>query len=279
MTNLFSVDVEEHFQVSAFDRVIARTDWSAHPSRVETNTGRLLDLLAAHRATATFFTLGWVAERCPGLIRRIASEGHELASHTWWHRRVDQCTSTEFRDEVRRSKAILEDRSGVPVLGFRAPSFSIVPGTEWAFDVLLEEGYRYDSSLFPVRRPGYGYPAAPPVPHRITRPAGWLLELPMATWPFLGLRFPAAGGGYLRHFPLGVIRRAFRSFGRAGQPGMFYIHPWEIDPDQPRVPVGWLTRLRHYRGLEHAMDRLKAMLTEFRFTSVADWLKAHPEWA
>ncbi|HLG05719.1 MAG TPA: XrtA system polysaccharide deacetylase [Gemmatimonadales bacterium] len=279
MSHLFSVDVEEHFQVSAFDRFIAPADWGAHPSRVEANTGRLLDLLAAHRATATFFTLGWVAERCPGLIRRIASEGHELASHTWWHRRVNRSTSGEFRDEVRRSKAILEHQSGLPVLGFRAPSFSIVPGTEWAFDVLLEEGYRYDSSLFPIRRPDYGYPGAPPVPHWISRPGGSLLELPMATLPLLGLRIPAAGGGYLRQFPLSVIRRTFRSFARAGQPGMFYIHPWEVDPDQPRLPVGWLTRLRHYRGLEHTLDRLKAILTEFTFTSVAHWLGTHPEWA
>lgn len=279
MTHLFSVDVEEHFQVSAFDRVLSRSDWDAQPSRVEPNTDRLLQLLADHRVTATFFTLGWVAERQPALIRRIVEQGHELASHTWWHYKVARQTPAEFREEVRRSKRILEDLSGTPVRGFRAPSFSIVPGTEWAFDVLIEEGYVYDSSLFPVRRPDYGYPAAPFVPHRITRSGGSLVELPMATLNCLGLRLPAAGGGYLRQLPLGLIRRAFRQLERIGRPGMFYVHPWEIDPDQPRLPVNWVTRRRHYRGLERTMDRLELLLREFRFSSVADWLAANPKWA
>ena len=154
-----------------------------------------------------------------------------------------------------------------------------MPGTEWAFDVLLEEGYTYDSSLFPIRRADYGYPAAPAIPHRLVRPCGRLLELPMATAGVLGLRLPAAGGGYLRLLPLGLTRRAFRRFERAGQPGMFYTHPWEVDPEQPRLPVGWLARVRHYGGLDRTKDRLKAILTEFRFTSVAAWLAVHPEWA
>ena len=278
VTHLFSVDVEEHFQVSAFDRVLSRADWDSQPSRVEANTLRLLELLELSGTRATFFTLGWVAERRAELIRRIARLGHELASHTWWHRKVSAGTAAEFREEVRRSKRILEDLSGTPVRGFRAPSFSIVPGTEWAFDVLIEEGYTFDSSLFPIRWPGYGYPGAPVLPHTITRPAGSLLELPMATMSLFGFRMPAAGGGYLRQFPLGLIRRAFRDLERAGQPGMFYIHPWEIDPDQPRLSVGWVTRRRHYGGLHRTMDRLKVLLAEFRFTSVADWMAANPEW-
>jgi polysaccharide deacetylase family protein (PEP-CTERM system associated) len=266
------VDVEEHFQVSAFDGVLSREQWEAQPSRVEPNTDRLLELLDRHGAHGTFFTLGWVAERHPALIRRIISAGHEIGSHGWWHYKVGTLTPEDFRAEVRNSRALLEDLSGSPVRGFRAPSFSIVPGLEWAFDVLLEEGYTYDSSLFPIRRPDYGYPSSPSAPHRLTRPAGSLLELPMATARFLGQRIPAAGGGYLRQLPLGVIRRAFRQSEERGEPGMFYIHPWEVDPEQPRLPVGWLTRIRHYRGLEHTMARLERLLGLFRFTSVSRWL-------
>jgi polysaccharide deacetylase family protein (PEP-CTERM system associated) len=270
--HLFSIDVEEHFQVSAFDRILSRDDWERQPSRVEPNIDVLLDLLARHGAQATFFTLGWVAERHPGLIRRIAAAGHEIASHGWWHRRVTTLPPAEFREEVRRSKSLLESLTGRAVLGFRAPSFSIVPGCEWAFDVLLEEGYRYDSSLFPIRRPDYGYPSALPVPHEIRRAAGSLLEIPLATFDLLGLRIPAAGGGYLRQLPLGLIQRTFRALGVRATPGMFYIHPWEVDPGQPRLPVGLLTRMRHYGGLERTLPRLERLLDEFRFTSVERWL-------
>jgi polysaccharide deacetylase family protein (PEP-CTERM system associated) len=276
--HFFSIDVEEHFQVNAFERLLSREEWDSQPSRVEANTDRLLDLLARHGATATCFTLGWVAERYPELIRRIAAGGHELASHTWWHRKVATSSPAEFREEVRRSRSVLEDLSGTPVVGFRAPSFSILPGTEWAFDVLLEEGYRYDSSLFPVRRPGYGYPAAPSHPYVITRAAGRLLEIPMTTLPILGIRFPAAGGAYLRHFSRGLIERAFEGCERKGSPGMFYVHPWEIDPDQPRLPVGFLTRLRHYRNLDRTLPALESILARFRFQSVRDWLAQNPEW-
>jgi polysaccharide deacetylase family protein (PEP-CTERM system associated) len=270
--HLFSIDVEEHFQVSAFDGVLSRADWEAQPSRVERNTDLLIELLGRHGASATFFTLGWVAERHPDLIRRIAAAGHEVASHGWWHRKLTTLTAEEFREEVRDSKRILEDLTGRPVLGFRAPSFSIVPGGEWAFDVLLEEGYRYDSSLFPIRRPDYGYPAAPSYPHDIVRRAGTLLEIPLATRLMFGLRLPAAGGGYLRQTPLAWTRGAFRGLGEAGTPGMFYIHPWEVDPGQPRMSVGPLTRLRHYGGLRRVLPKLDRLLREFRFISVERWL-------
>lgn len=268
MTHLFSVDVEEHFQVSAFDRVLPRAAWPDQPSRVVANTERLLDLLAKYGATATFFTLGWVADRNPGLVQRIVAEGHEIGSHTWWHPRVNTLTPAEFRTEVRDSKRLLEDAGGVAVTGFRAPSFSITPGYEWAFDILLEEGYRYDSSLFPIYRPGYGYPGAPDHPHDLARPAGMLREYPLATLGWGRWRFPAAGGGYLRQFPLLVIQTAFRRLQARGVPGMFYIHPWEVDPDQPRLPVGWLTTMRHYRGLAGTLTKLERLLAEFRFVSV-----------
>ncbi|MGH7703638.1 MAG: XrtA system polysaccharide deacetylase [Gemmatimonadales bacterium] len=267
--HIFSVDVEEHFQVSAFEPWIQRSEWDAQPSRVERNVGILLDLLAEHGTLATFFTLGWVARKYPDLVRRIAEAGHEVASHSWWHRRVTQLTPERFREEVSTSKAVLEDVTGQPVVGFRAPSFSIVAGTEWAFDVLLEEGYRYDSSLFPVRRPGYGYSSAPGVPHMIHRAAGALLEIPMTTFLWCGLRLPAAGGGYFRQLPYWWTRRAFVEHTERGLTGMFYIHPWEVDPDQPRVVVPPLTRVRHYRGLDRTLPRLRRLLEEFRFTSVA----------
>jgi polysaccharide deacetylase family protein (PEP-CTERM system associated) len=275
MVHIFSVDVEEHFQVSAFDRVLARDDWDTQPSRVEQNTDRLLDLLARYGARGTFFTLGWVAERQPALVRRIVAAGHEIGSHGWWHWKVSGLSADRFREEVRRSRELLEQVSGTPVRGFRAPSFSIVPGTEWAFDVLLEEGYTYDSSLFPIRRPDYGYPRASRIPNRIVRKGGSLLEFPLATLSVAGLRIPVAGGGYLRQFPLSLIKAGLRQLGSSGQPGMFYIHPWELDPDQPRLPVGWLTSRRHYGGLGHTLERLETLLSDFRFTSVSEWLTGH----
>lgn len=267
--HIFTVDVEEYFQVSAFDAAVSRADWPALPSRIEYNVDLLLDLLARHGATGTFFTLGWIADKHPGVIQKIAEAGHEIASHGWWHRRVTTLTPEEFRSEVRSSKAVLEDVCGECVRGFRAPNFSIVPGKEWAFDVLLEEGYSYDSSLFPVRRPGYGYPNAIPLPHFIQRASGSLLELPMATLAWGGLRLPAAGGGYFRHFPYALTRRAFQQHTARGIAGTFYIHTWEVDQDQPRLPVSWLTRMRHYHGLSLTHSRLERLLSEFRFTSVA----------
>jgi polysaccharide deacetylase family protein (PEP-CTERM system associated) len=275
MEHLFTVDVEEYFQVSAFDDAVARAEWPVLPSRIRHNVDCLLDLLARHNTSGTFFVLGWIAENHPDVVQAIASAGHEIASHGWWHRRVTALTPDEFRSEVRTSKQALEDVIGESVIGFRAPNFSIVPGKEWAFDVLLEEGYRYDSSLFPVRRPGYGYPHAAPQPHSIRRSAGELLEFPLATATWKGLRVPAAGGGYFRQLPYALTRAAFRQHSNRGVSGTFYIHTWEFDADQPRVPVPWLTRLRHYRGLSRTLSRLGQLLSEFRFTSVARRLSAN----
>jgi polysaccharide deacetylase family protein (PEP-CTERM system associated) len=267
--HIFTVDVEEYFQVGAFERVVSPQEWGAYPSRIERTMDALLNLLALRGATGTFFTLGWIAERYPRLVRRIHDAGHEVASHGYWHRRVDTLSPREFRDDVRASKAVLENACGTAVVGFRAPNFSIKPGGEWAFDILLEEGYRYDSSLFPIRRPGYGYPDAPPLPHFIHRPGGSLCELPLATTTWRGMRIPAAGGAYLRHFPYAIIRRAFAEHTENGIPATFYIHPWELDPDQPRLTVPWHTKIRHYAGLARTVPRLDRLLSEFRFTSVA----------
>lgn len=274
VTHIFSVDLEEYFQVNAFETSVPRDEWSGLPSRVEASTDVLLELLSRHDTLATFFTLGWIADRHPSLVRRIADQGHEIASHGWWHRRVTRCTTAEFRSEVVDSRAILEDVTGRQVYGHRAPSFSIVPGTEWAFDVLIEAGYTYDSSIFPVHRGDYGYPGASPVAERIERPAGAILELPLTTTKLAGLRIPAAGGGYFRQLPYALTHRAFSEHSRRDHRGMFYIHPWEVDPDQPRLAVPWLARLRHYRGLRKTLPRLERLLSEFRFTSVE---RAYPE--
>lgn len=275
--HIFTVDVEEYFQVGVFDDVIPRERWDSMPSRVAASVDLLLELLDRHRALGTFFTLGWIAERHPGVVRRIVEAGHEIASHGWWHRKVMTLSSDEFRRDVRDSKAILEDVSGEPVMGYRAPNFSITPGTEWAFDVLVEEGYRYDSSIFPIRRPGYGYPDAPPVPYLIKRPSGTLCELPLATTRVGTVRMPAAGGAYLRLLPYWLTRRAFREYDASGIPGTFYIHPWELDPEQPRLEASLPRQIRHYTALSRTLPRLERLLGEFRFTSVARHLGVQPE--
>ena len=274
ITHFFSVDVEEHFHAHVFESIMPQRSWVDQPSRVSAATDQLLQLLDRHRVQGTFFVLGWVARRAPELVRRIAAGGHELASHSWSHPKISSLSPAQFREELRSSKAILEDISGSRVTGFRAPSFSIRPGMEWAFDTLLEQGYEYDSSLFPIRRPGYGYPSAPIIPHQITRGDRTLREFPLATTSFFGARIPAAGGAYLRHFPMWVIRRAFAGAEAAGSPAMLYVHPWEVDLGQPRLAVSRLSQIRHYGGLERTLPRLDRMLQEFRFGSVAQWLRS-----
>jgi polysaccharide deacetylase family protein (PEP-CTERM system associated) len=276
-SHFFTVDVEEYFQVKALESAVSRKDWISRPSRLAGSIDALLEMLETHNARGTFFVLGWIAQHRPEVVLAIARAGHEIASHGFWHERVTAHDRKTFHDDVRTSKRALEDLIGAEVLGYRAPSFSIIPGWEWAFDALLEEGYRYDSSLFPIHRRGYGYPGSPRVPHVIQRPAGRLGEFPLATTNFLRYPVPAAGGGYLRQFPLAIIRRAFREGSERGEPATFYIHPWEIDPDQPRLPVSVLNRLRHYRGLGGAKERIDLILEEFSFTTIASYLPALDE--
>jgi polysaccharide deacetylase family protein (PEP-CTERM system associated) len=271
-THFFTVDVEEYFQVKALESVVTRDQWLTRPSRVARSVDALLALLDRHGARGTFFVLGWVARHQPDVVRSIVDAGHQIASHGFSHERVTTLTPDAFREDVRSSKQVLEDVCGSEVLGYRAPSFSIIPGYEWAFDVLIEENYSYDSSLFPIHRRGYGYPSASRLPHLIRRQSGELAEFPLATTRFLNVSFPAAGGGYLRQFPLGVIRRAFREASQRGEPATFYIHPWEIDPDQPRLPVSRLNRIRHYRGLGSALGRIESLLAEFSFDTIESHL-------
>lgn len=265
-----SVDVEDYYQVAAFEDVVSRDDWPGFTPRVDRNTRRLLDLLGASSARATFFTLGCVAESSPGLIREIHARGHELAVHSWDHRSVKDQTPELFRADARRAKAVIEDLLGEEVIGFRAPTYSIVRETLWAADILLEEGYRYDSSVFPIRHDRYGIPDAPRFPWCLRRRNGAsLVEFPISTVRVLGTNFPFVGGGYLRLLPWAYIRWGMRRVTRTeGQPVVVYVHPWEIDPAQPRLPCGALTRLRHYRNLDKTEDRLTALCNEFRFASL-----------
>lgn len=261
----FTVDVEEYFQVSAFERIVRRAVWHEQTTRLRPSMTRLLDVLEENSVRGTFFVLGWIGRRYPSVVVDIASRGHEVASHGWGHRRVTDLTIEEFARSVRESKHCLEDIVGKPVVGYRAPSFSIVPGTEWALDVLIESGYLYDSSLFPISRSGYGYPGGGTKPYWLTRAGGRLAEFPPATWRFGAWNVPAAGGGYFRIFPYGLTRRSFIESSQAGYPGTFYIHPWEIDPAQPRLRVPLATRFRHYTGLHRTVPRLQKLLSEFRF--------------
>lgn len=268
----FTIDVEEHFQVTALERAVPRADWAGQPSRVAGSTRALLELMARHGARGTFFILGWVAERQPGLVRELAAGGHEIASHGWDHARVPTQTPEQFRQSIRRTRALLEDLTGQQVFGFRAPSFSIIPGTEWALDILIEEGHRYDSSLFPIRRRGYGYPSTPRDTHWIERPAGRLAEVPPATVRVGRTNLPAGGGGYFRLLPYALTQAAFTQAERRNVPATFYIHPWELDVDQPRVKVSPLTRVRHYGGLRRTAPRLERLLGTFRFQPIAETL-------
>lgn len=271
-SHFFTVDVEEYFQVKALESVVRREDWLSRPSRVAQSIDALLESLDRHGSRGTFFVLGWLAEHRPEVVLAVAAAGHEIASHGFWHERVTALDATAFREDVRSSKHAIEDLTGAAVLGYRAPNFSIIPGWEWAFDVLIEEGYLYDSSLFPFRRRGYGYPGAQRAPHIIQRSSGRIAEFPLATTNIFGYTVPAAGGGYLRHLPLAIVQRAFREASRRGEPATFYIHPWEIDCDQPRLPVSVLNRVRHYRGLGVTLARIERLLEEFSFGTIASYL-------
>lgn len=260
--NAMSVDVEDWFQVQAFASTIRREDWDGLARRVEGNTARVLDAFAAAGVRGTFFTLGWVAERHPILIRRIVAEGHELASHGYGHEKVDRIGQAAFRADIRRARAVLEDTGGVAVQGYRAPTFSIGPHTPWAHAVLAEEGHRYSSSVFPVHHDLYGSPDAPRTPHRPHRDG--VVELPMTTLRSAGRNLPLSGGGWFRLMPYAAFRFGLRRVNaREGRAGIFYFHPWEIDPGQPRVPAGRVSRFRHYTGLSRMAARLERLLGDF----------------
>ena len=274
--NAFSIDVEDYFQVAALAPAIARDSWSRRESRVERNTQVLLDLLAERGIRGTFFVLGWIAERHPALVKRIAAAGHEVASHGFSHQLIYSQSPAEFREETARSKRLLEDLVGAAVIGYRAASFSITRRSLWALDTLIDLGFRYDSSIFPIRHDRYGIPGASPEPGHIAAPSGRLLaEFPMSAATFLGLKVPVSGGGYFRLLPYLVTLRGLTQINRLhGRPFTFYLHPWEVDPGQPRVRVGWLSRFRHYTNLDRCEPRLRRLLGEFRFGTMREVLEA-----
>jgi polysaccharide deacetylase family protein (PEP-CTERM system associated) len=260
-----TVDVEDYFQVQAFANVFPRSTWTDIPRRVEANVDRTLQLFADAQVSATFFTLGWIAERHGAMVRRIVAAGHELASHGYFHQRADAQDRTAFTEDVSRAKAILEDAGGVAVRGYRAPTFSIGPRNPWAFDALAEAGYSYSSSVFPIRHDLYGMPDAPRAPYRPGSSA--LVEIPMTTVRVAGRNLPCAGGGYFRLCPYALFRLGLRRVHRADRlSGVFYFHPWEIDPGQPRVPrAPLLSRFRHGVNIARMEGRLARLLRDFQW--------------
>ncbi|HEY4275935.1 MAG TPA: XrtA system polysaccharide deacetylase [Rhizomicrobium sp.] len=266
IVNGLSVDVEDYYQVQSLEKAYTRAGWDSYPSRVERNTNELLDIFATSGVKATFFTLGWIAERHPAMVRAIVAGGHELASHGYGHYRVDSQNAEEFRADIRRTKAILEDIGGVEVRGYRAATFSVGPHTPWAWPVLEEEGFRYSSSVYPVVRDNYANPDAPRVPYH---PDGVksLIEIPIATVRFGSKNYPAGGGGYFRLLPYALSKAALKRINRRDrQSAVFYIHPWEIDPGQPRAKgVSAKSLFRHYTNLAKTGDRLRQLTRDFRW--------------
>ncbi|MDX5388116.1 MAG: DUF3473 domain-containing protein, partial [Marinobacter sp.] len=266
--------VEDYFQVAALAEAVKYDDWSSMEYRVEANTDRILRLFETAGVKATFFTLGWVAERSPNLVKRIADAGHEVASHGYSHQLIYNQTPDVFQEETIRSKAILEDILGEPVTGYRAASYSITNQSRWALDILAEQGFTWDSSIFPVHHDRYGMPGTPRWPHRLMTDKGYeLAEFPLSTLKLPGYTLPIAGGGYFRLFPYWFSKFGLGSINRQGKPFVFYLHPWEVDPGQPRLDVKWFSRFRHYNNLDVCEQRLEKLLRHFRFTTMSRVLK------
>lgn len=265
ITNAMTVDVEDYFQVAAFEKCIRREDWPRWPVRVEANTRRVLELFQRHDVRATFFILGWVAERVPALVRDIAAAGHEIASHGFGHERLTTISRAQFRDGITRTKHLLEDISGSAVQGYRAPSYSIGPTTLWAHDELRDAGYRYSSSIVPIHHDLYGMPKAPRF--AFFAEGSGLLEIPVTTARMWGRNWPCGGGGFFRLLPYALFKRGLgRVNRRERSSGVFYFHPWEVDPEQPRVPgVSARNRVRHYLNLARTAPRLERLMRDFRF--------------
>lgn len=273
-SNALSIDVEDYFQVAALAEAIRFDDWPHMEYRVERNTRTLLDLLEQYGVKATFFVLGWVAERSPALVRAIADTGHEIASHGYSHQLVYNQSPAVFREETVRAKKLLEDQIGQPVEGYRAASYSITARSRWALDILVEAGFKWDSSIFPVHHDRYGMPGTPHAPYRLRSPNGGILtEFPLSTCPLGRYRLPIAGGGYFRLFPYWFSRWGLGRINRDGRPFIFYLHPWEVDPGQPRIKVSLKSRFRHYNNLDRCYGRLQRLLGDFPFAPVGQVLE------
>ena len=274
MKNVLTVDVEDYFHVAALSETIRVEDWVSISPRVVENTRRLLDLFDRHSVKATHFILGWVAERFPELVREIDTRGHEVASHGYSHQLVYEQTPELFHQETKKSKEILEDILGKQVTGYRAASYSITKKSLWALDILSELGFKYDSSIFPIRHDRYGIPDAEPLPHKLKTPKGnQIIEFPLTTSTLFGVKLPAAGGGYFRLYPYMLSKFLLRRVQKRNKPIVFYLHPWEIDHAQPRVKVSAFSRFRHYNNLDKCEQRLDRLLYDFSFSTMSDVLK------
>jgi len=277
ITNALTVDVEDYFQVSAFRDQISPEDWPAFESRVVANTHRVLDIFDTAGVCATFFVLGWIAERHPQLVREIAQRGHEIGCHGYSHQLIYGQSQQVFREETRRAKSLLESQAQTPVHGYRAASFSITDASRWALDVLAECGFEYDSSMYPVRHDLYGTAVQAAGPHQIVAPGGkTLIEFPMTVRSILGITVPVSGGGYFRLYPYRLSAYLLGLVNDDALPFVFYMHPWEVDPDQPRIRTSLKSRLRHYINLDSCADKLRALVRDFRFTSMARVLADYP---
>ena len=270
ISNALTIDVEDYFHVNAFKNIIKPREWNSYPVRVEDNTNRILETLDQFSVKATFFVLGWVAEKCPSIIREIQNSGHEIACHGYGHQLVYDLGPDKFREDIRRAKGLLEEMTGKKINGYRAPTYSITKESLWALDILIEEGFTYDSSIFPVYHDTYGIPDADRFCHNINRPSGVIKEFPISTLQIkvagMQYRFPMAGGGYLRLFPEWIIRKSISHINdKEGKPVVIYFHPWEIDHKQPRIKAGFKSRFRHYINLDKTMGRIKNLLSAFNF--------------
>lgn len=274
--NALTIDVEDYYHVSGFEHCLSRSRWDEMPARVGDSTRRVLDLLADVGVQGTFFILGWVAERQPDLVRAIHAAGHEIGCHSYAHRLIYEQTPKEFRADLRQARLVLEDIIGEAIVAYRAPSFSITNRSLWALDILLEEGFLFDSSIYPTHHDRYGITGTPLHPHRIERAGGCLWEFPPPVWRVMKYPLPVGGGGYFRLYPYGLTRRGLRAINAEGRPFAVYLHPWEFDPEQPRLRPGPMRAFRHYVGLRRTETRLVRLLQDFRFgtmsESLGEWL-------
>ena len=269
MLNVLTIDVEDYFQVAALSKSISVSEWDSISPRVVDNTYRFLDLFDTFDVKATHFVLGWVAERYPDLIKEIDKRGHEVASHGYSHQLIYNQQYDVFREETIKSKQLLEDITGKDILGYRAASYSITNESLWALDVLYEAGFKYDSSIFPIRHDNYGIPGSPTEPYIIQTPNGNnLIEYPLSTYKMFGQVLPVAGGGYFRLYPYCLSRYFYKNINKKGKPFVFYLHPWELDPDQPKVKASWFSEFRHYNNLDKCGYRLTKLLEDFNFTTM-----------
>jgi polysaccharide deacetylase family protein (PEP-CTERM system associated) len=272
--HIFSVDVEEYYQVEAFSQIIPRDDWEKFPSRVEESTDRVLEILDGYNVKGTFFVLGCLALKLPGLVKRISDAGHEIASHGYDHTMITMLTPQNFREDIRKSRRILEDIVGMRVSGYRAPTFSITENTSWAYGVLLQEGYSYSSSVFPILHDRYGWPSFGDIPKNMADGGeGEIWEVPMSVGALGPLRIPFGGGGYLRTYPMALTKALFRKIERLGRTGVVYIHPWELDPGQPEIRAPLLRRLRHRHGIAKMEEKLLDLLNTMRFGTAAQYAR------